>query len=154
MRGMDSQKKSLLLERNPKTHAEHKREVFWQITVPLVVGLLVILAAVGAIIFSAVQPVTDVGRWAGVSLIWLIIPSLFFAFILLVLLAGLIYAITYLLRLVPHYALIIQMFIEQTKNKVGQLLNLPTEPILRINSIWAAIRYATERGRKSSRGQS
>jgi len=151
---MDNQNRSIHLERNPKTHSEHKREVFWQITLPLVIGILVILAAVGAIIFSITQPVTDVGRWADVSLMWLILPSLFFALLFLILLAGLIYAISFLLRLVPRYALIIQLYFEQARSKVGQLMNLSTEPILRINSIWAAIRYATERGGKPSHEQS
>jgi len=138
------------LQRNPKTHAEHKREVFWQITLPLLIGILIILVAVGAIIFSTIQPVTDVERWADVSLIWLIVPTLFFALLLLVLLAGLIYAVSFLMRLIPRYALIIQLYFEQARAKVGQMLNLSAEPILRLNSIWAAIRYATERGRKQA----
>jgi len=151
---MDTKNKSLHMERNPKTHAEHRREVFWQITLPLVLGVLLILAVVGAIIFSVTRPVTDVGRWADVSLIWLILPSLFFALIILIVLAGLIYAITFLQRLVPRYTLIIQVYFEKARAKVSQLLNLSTEPILRINSIWAAIRYATERGNKPSKQQS
>ena len=147
---MDTQNQSVNLERNPKTYAEHKRESFWQITLPLVIGILIILAAVGAIIFSVTQPVTDVGRWADVSLMWLIVPALFFALLLLILLAGLIYAISFLLRLVPRYALIIQLYFEQARSKISQLMNKSTEPILRINSLWAAIRFATERGRKPS----
>ena len=150
---MDTQNRSVHLERNPKTYAEHKRETFWQITLPLVIGVLIILAVVGAIIFSVTQPVTDVGRWADVSLIWLIIPSLFFALLFLILLVGLIYAISFLLRLIPRYTLILQLYFEQGRSKIGQLMNMSTEPILRINSIWAAIRYTTERGRKTSQKQ-
>ncbi len=145
---MDSQRPPAHLERNPKTHAAHKREVFWQITVPMLLGVLLILAVVGAIIFSTLQPVTDVERWADVSLIWLILPALFFALLFLIVLGGIVYAISFLLRLIPRYTLVIQLYIERIKNKAGQLLNMSVEPILRINSIWAAIRYATERGRK------
>ncbi len=145
---MDIQNRPSQLERNPKTHAAHRREVFWQIILPLLAGILLILAAVGAIIFSALQPVTDVERWAGVSLIWLILPTLFFAFLFLVLLAALVYGISYLLHMIPGYALLVQLFFEQVKDKVGRVLNASVEPILRINSIWAAIRYASERGRK------
>ncbi len=145
---MDSQNRPTHLERNPKTHAAHRREVFLQIILPLLVGMLLILAAVGAIIFSALQPVTDVERWAGVSLIWLILPALFFALLFLAVLAALVFGVSYLLRLIPHYAMVVQLFIERAKDKAGQLLNLSVEPVLRINSLWAAIRYATERGRK------
>jgi uncharacterized membrane protein SirB2 len=147
---MDSQKRQAYLERNPKTHALHRREVFWQITVPLVVGILVLLAGVGAIVFFTIQPVTDVGRWASVSLIWLILPSLIIALLFLALLAGLIYLVSFMAHRIPHYTLIIQLYVQQAKDKIGQLLNLSTEPILRINSLWAAIRYATERRRKAT----
>jgi hypothetical protein len=145
---MDTQNRSLHLERNPKTHAEHRREAFWQITFPLVIGILLLLAAVAVIILSATQPVTDVGRWADVSLMWLILPSLFFALILLVLLIGFVYLISYLLRLIPHYALVVQLYFEAGKNKISQLSNLSIEPILRIRAIWAAMRYAARLGRK------
>jgi hypothetical protein len=145
---MESQKQPIHPERNPKTQAAHRRDVLWQITLPLLAGVLLILVAVGAIIFSTLQPVTDVGRWASVSLMWLILPALFFSLLFLAVLAGLVYAISFLLHLIPHYALLVQLFIERVKNKASQLLNLAVEPVLRINSIWAAIRYATERGRK------
>jgi hypothetical protein len=150
---MDSKLQPIVIQRNPKTHLQHKREVFWQITLPLLVGILIILAAVGAIIFSTIQPVTDVERWADVSLIWLIMPTLVFALILFVLLAGLIYAISFLMRLIPRYTFIIQLYLEQAKGKVAQLLNYSAEPILRIHAIWAAIRYASERGRKPLKDQ-
>jgi hypothetical protein len=145
---MDNQFKAAQFQRNPKTHAEHRREVFWQIILPLLIGILLVLAAVAAIIVSTVQPVTDVGRWADVSLIWLILPSLFLAFILLVILIGLIVLISYLLRLIPRYALMAQLFMEQAKGKIAHLFNLSVEPVLRVKTIWAAVHYAIRLGKK------
>jgi hypothetical protein len=150
---MDTPIKSLYPERNPKTHAEHRREAFWQITLPLIVGILLLLAAVAAIILSATQPVADLGRWADVSLMWMIMPSLFFALIMLVIMAGLVYAISLLLRIVPRYAHIIQLFFEQGKGKISQITNLMTEPVLRINSVWAAARRAVRLGKKDVQEQ-
>jgi hypothetical protein len=144
---MDIENQPEQLKRNPKTHAIHKREVFWQITMPLLVGILLILAAVGAIVFSTLQPITEVGRWASVSLMWLILPALIFALLFLALVAGLIYAVSFLLGVIPHYTLMIQLYIEQARSKIGQLLDLSTEPILRLRSMWAVIRYAS-RGRR------
>lgn len=145
---MDTQKRLKRFERNPITHAAHKREAFWQIFMPLLMGILLILAAMGAIIFQAIQPVSEVGRWASVSLIWLILPTLFLAMLLLALLVGLIYFASMIMSRVPRYALIIQLYITQAKNTADHLLNASTEPILRINSIWASIRYATGRGKR------
>src|SRR4030065_474494 len=129
---MDTSRRLPPPERNPKTHAAHKREVFWQITVPLVLASLLILALVAAIIYSATQPVTDVSRWADVSLIWLILPSLFIALIILAITVGLVIAISQVLKVIPRYARIIQLYFEQGKGKIGQLTNLMVEPILRI----------------------
>jgi hypothetical protein len=145
---MDSKDRLAASQRNPKTHAAHRREELWQIFLPLVLGILLILAALGAIIFSAIQPVNELGRWASVSLVWLIMPALVIAFIILVIVSGLIYAVSFLMGKLPHAALVVQLFIEQVKGKAGQVLNTVAEPILRINSIWAAIRYASGRGRK------
>jgi hypothetical protein len=145
---MDTTRRSVYPERNPKTHAEHRREVFWQITLPLVIGILLLLAALAAIIFSAAQPITDVGRWADVSLMWIILPSLFFALIILVILIGLVYGISRLLSIIPRYAYIIQRYFEQGRGKVSQLTNLMAEPVLKINSFWAAARRAVRLGKK------
>jgi uncharacterized protein involved in cysteine biosynthesis len=147
---MDTIRSSSYPERNPKTHAEHKREVFWQITLPLVIGILLLVAAVVAIILSATHPVTDVGRWADVSLMWIILPSLFFALIMLVILIGLAYGISRLIGVIPRYSHIIQLYFEQAKGKVSQLTNLMAEPILRVNSVWAAARRAGRLGKKEA----
>lgn len=147
---MDNQSRTNHLDRNPKTHAIHRRETFWQITFPLGIGILLLLAAVAVIILSATQPVTDVGRWADVSLVWLILPTLFFALIFLVLLIGFVYLISYSLRIIPRYALIVQLYFEAGKNKVSQLSNLSIEPIVRLRSTWAAVRYAARLGKKQA----
>jgi hypothetical protein len=147
---MDNQNRVSQHMRNPKTHAEHRREVFWQITLPMLLGILLILAVVGLIIFLTIQPVTDVGRWADVSLIWLILPSLFLAFLLLIILIAFIVLVSYILRLIPPYALIVQLYIEQFKGKLAQIFNLSVEPILRMKTIWTAVRYATRLGKKEA----
>jgi hypothetical protein len=149
---MDTPIKPVYPERNLKTHAKHRVQVFWQITLPLVIGILLLVAAVVAIILSATQPVTDLGRWADVSLIWMILPSLVFALIMLVIMIGLVYAISLLMRIIPRYARIIQLYFEQGKGKVSQLSNLMTEPILWLHSAWAAIRRAGRLGSREDQG--
>ena len=145
---MDNQNRASRPAHNPKTHAAHRREVFWQITLPMLIGILLVLSALGVIVFLTVQPVTDVERWADVSLIWLILPSLFLALILLAILIGFIVLISYLVRLIPPYALTVQLYIEQFKAKLLQIFNLSIEPILRIKTIWTAVRYAATLGKK------
>ncbi|OGO26621.1 MAG: hypothetical protein A2136_09065 [Chloroflexi bacterium RBG_16_54_11] len=144
-KGLETHNRFEHLPRNPKTHAEHRREVFWQITLPLVLGLLLVLAAVEAIFFSALQPVTDVSRWAGVSLMWLILPLLFLALLFLVILVGLIYAISMLLRLIPGYAYKAQFYFTLAQDKLRQISDALVEPVLKIDSLVASLRYLRAR---------
>lgn len=147
---MDTPRRVEYSERNPKTHALHKREVFWQISLPLIIGTLVLVAAVVAIILSALQPVTDLERWADVSLIWIILPSLFFALIMLAVLVALVFVVSLMLRSIPRYARILQLYFELGKSKIYKLANLLVEPILKVNSLSAAARRASRLGRKEA----
>ena len=145
---MDAANKQILPERNPKTYAEHRREVFWQITIPLVLGSLLILAAIAAIVFFATQPAPELDRWADVSLMWLIFPSLFIVLIMLVVLIGIVFAVTVVLQKTPRFALLLQQYVEIGAAKVRQFTNLAAEPILRTHSLLAVLRRLTRRRNK------
>jgi sterol desaturase/sphingolipid hydroxylase (fatty acid hydroxylase superfamily) len=144
---MDTHNRFENVERNPKTHAEHRREVFWQISLPLLIGVLLILAIVIGVIFSATQPITEVSRWANISMIWMIMPALFFALLFMIILAGLVYAISVLFHHVPRYAAIVQLYLERGKEKVNQFSNQIVEPILKTRSTWAVVRWIGRRGK-------
>ena len=135
--------------RNPQTHAKHRRESFWQITFPLIIGILVILAAVVGIIISATQPTTELRRWADLSLMWMILPSLFFAFLILVILIGLVYGISVLSGAVPRYAAIALFYMQVVEGKVRQISDKLAEPFIKTNSTWAAARWIGKRSKRA-----
>jgi len=137
---MDAPNKLMVTERNPLTHAKHKREVFWQIMIPMLIGVLLVLSVAFGIIFGF-QSSSDLSRWADVSTIWLILPSLFFAFIILIFLSAFIYLITIVLRITPRYALIVQLYFEIAKHKVSYYSDRITEPIIKTRGIWAVVRH-------------
>lgn len=140
MNTMDGPNKLMIPERNPLTHAKHKREVFWQIIIPMLIGVLLLLLVAFLIIFAG-QSSSDLSRWADVSTIWLILPSLFLTFIFLIILSAFVYLITVVLRLTPRYALIVQLYFEIGKYKVHYYSNRITEPIIKARGIWAVVRH-------------
>jgi hypothetical protein len=144
---MQNTNKLILPERNPVTHARHRREVFYQITLPLLIGLLLLIVFFVFILLTVTQGGSTLQRWADVSLIWLIIPALFFTLIILVMMGAFIYLITFLLRLIPGYAHIGQMYLEMVKTRVGKITDLIVEPFLRTRSGWAVLRQAGKLGR-------
>jgi len=140
MKTMDTPNKLMVPERNPLTHAKHKREVFWQILLPMLIGVLLVLTVAFVIIFGF-QSSSDLSRWADVSTIWLILPSLFITLIFLIILSAFVYLITFVLRITPRYTLIVQLYFEIAKHKVTYYSNRITEPIIKTKGIWAVVRH-------------
>ena len=145
---MDAPNKHLIPERNPITHAKHRREVFLQITLPMLIGVLLVMAVVAVIIFSGTTTTSDLSRWADVSLIWLILPSLVIALLFLIILSAFIYLITVVLQMTPRYARIIQLYFEIGKYRVGQISTQITEPFVKARSIWAVVRHPGRFGKQ------
>ena len=128
---------------NPVTRAHHRREILWQVTVPLIVGLLLVAALAGGIILSGVG---DAGLWADVSLIWLIAPALALALIPLAILAAMIYGLTFLLGALPPYAQRAQQGFEKIEAGVRRNADRAVEPLLRIHTILGALSALRRRG--------
>ena len=138
---METPNRIVLPERNPVTYSQHKREVFWQITIPMAIGILLVLLGVVAVLIAATQPTSELSRWADVSLIWLIIPSLFIGLIFLVILATIVYLIIVVLRITPRYSHLILLYLEIGKYKVIRISNQITNPIVKTRSMWAVARH-------------
>jgi hypothetical protein len=134
---MVTKPKAPLPERNPITYAVHRREVLWQIMVPFLVALFMILMLVILVILAAVKDVGDISRWADVSLIWIITPSMIISFFGLIFLVGSVYLITKLLAVLPSYARLSQDFLVLVQVRTRQLSDKAVEPFLKIHSLIA-----------------
>jgi hypothetical protein len=123
--------------RNPLTREKHRREVFWQITVPATIltaiVLIVWLASWGLSYSSA-------SRWADISLIWLIVPMLFFSLVLIILQAGIIYLLIRLMLVLPYYAYRTHGILTMIGIRIGSVGNQIVEPVLRVQSFQASLR--------------
>ena len=123
--------------RNPKTHQAHSREVLWQIAIPVLIGLLAMLGLAVVVTFGSAG---SVDRWGEISMVWLILPLFFFALFFLAILAGLIYATTYLLGILPPYALLVQDMFVKLNGKVKSSADAVVEPVLRMHAFRAGWR--------------
>ncbi len=134
----------VLPERNPKTHAAHRKEVWWQITLPLVIGCLVLVLAIAGVIWAAAGSRPQVTRWADISLIWLILPALFFALLGLGVLVGITYLVSKLLGVLPGYARVVQNAIASVQQKALKANNVLVAPALKLKSWFAGARRARQ----------
>jgi hypothetical protein len=126
-----------LKPRNPLTSVRHRREVFWQITFPVVAFVVILLVlAIMTLGLSAYQA----SVWADISVIFLIIPALLMAFIAMILLAGGVYLIAMLLQILPFHFFRAQNGLFRLRLQVGRLTDMLVEPMLKIYSFNAAAR--------------
>ncbi len=131
-------------QRNPITHKFHRRETIWQIIVPLIVSISIILG-LGIWAIVTVSQGGDVSQAADTSLIFLLIPVLILSLIPLVLLGGLVYGMVRVLTFLPPKFYLVQGLFLKVQERVKQGADIAAEPILRINSIgagWQAIKRA------------
>lgn len=122
---------------NPITRASHRREAFWQITFPLIIVLVLLLALA---IFVALSGSSQVSRWANVSTIWLILLAIVLALLVFAILAGLMYGMFRLLRALPSYTLRAQDTFEVIRLKTRKVSDLAVEPVIQFETIKARLR--------------
>jgi len=134
---MDAYEPKELPERNPVTYKRHRKEVMWQILVPVLIGAVIVLALA---ILATTRTDAQVSKGADVSVIWMITPMLIIALIFLVLLGAMIYAMMSLLGILPSYARLVQDYFDAIRVQVGIVSDKAVEPILRMESIKASLR--------------
>jgi hypothetical protein len=125
-------------ERNQKTYQRHRHEVLWQITVPLIIGLVIValfglLAAFG--VSGGVQ-----SQWADVALINLITQALIMGLFLLIILAGIVYLLTKILSILPFQFYRLQNLFVLANFRVSQLTDALVKPVLSARSFSASAR--------------
>ena len=122
-----------LQPRNMSTYLRHRKEVFWQITIPLVIGVVFVLLLA---VLTILLPAGKASTWADISIIWLITPMLIFGLIFGVILAALIYLVVRLIQELPFIAFRVQNGLRLTGMRLRKVDNAAVEPFLR----WAAFR--------------
>ena len=110
---------------SPSVHA-HKRQLLWQILVPICVVTALILVVAVLVATGA----TATRTWADVSTIWLIAPVLVFALIFGSVLALLIYGFARLLQVTPRYTGKAQDFFALLSNWARIIADGATKPFV------------------------
>ncbi len=121
--------------RNPVAQARHQRETRLQITLPILVGGLIVLAV--AVLAAWKAGPAAASKWADISLIWLIPPALLFALIGTVILVGLIYLLIRLIAILPYQFYRLQTLLLRLHRLTRQASDRLAAPVLKVNG-WKA----------------
>lgn len=115
----------------------HRQDFIWKILVPIVIALLVVIATS---VFVATGNSGTASLWADISMIWLLIPLLFFSFIFLLILAGIIYGMAMLLKVTPIYTQKLYKLIRLLTQKIDTISDEIAKPIFFVEGISASIK--------------
>jgi hypothetical protein len=124
--------------RNPQTYLQHRKEVFWQITIPVTIGAVILLSVGLIVAFGATSG--TLSQMADAALVELIVPALFFGLITLAILGGTVYGVTRLLAATPYFFMKVQIFFLRTQLTVIQVNDRLVEPVLSVHSFTARMR--------------
>lgn len=130
------------VERNFKTYRRHRREVWWQVFLPLLLGVLLIGLLSGGLVVNGVR---DTSTWADISMIWLILPVCFLGLIPFALVVALIVGATLGLQRLPPLALLVQQTMKQIEDGVQRGADRAAEPVLRIGGFVARLQALRRR---------
>jgi hypothetical protein len=132
----------------PNFHEQHKRDVIWQIWLPVGFGAIAMLTLGMLSIFSLQTGADASARWGHVATIWLILPFFIYGLIVFGFLAGGIFMVVKATSVLPGFTAIVQMYARLMAQKIQSLANKSVQPVLTTKStqaawrrFWLAFRY-------------
>jgi len=122
-----------------ESYKKHRKEIIWQIILPMVLTAILFIALVVLINIATFRDNGDVGRWAAVSTIWISIPIIIMALVFLVVLGGIVYLLMRLLRIAPIYTGKAQDLAYKVDGYARRAADAVVKPIIALNGIGASI---------------
>jgi uncharacterized membrane protein len=108
----------------------HRKQRTTQIILPVVLGAIILVGLIVLIGLATFRSNGDVGRWAAISTLWIVIPILLAGLILLVVLIGLIYLMARALGAIPHYTGIAQDYVYKARGIIIRGADMATKPMI------------------------
>ena len=125
--------------RNPQTQAAHQHETLLQITLPLLIALLGMLAILVGLVWTFSGGSAQISQWADVSLIWMILLTCPWMLIFFLILAGIAYGLAVLVKQAPVLFSQLHHFILVLQAHVNRYSDAAVEPIFRAKSLSASL---------------
>lgn len=110
------------------SYLKHRRQVMRQVILPVVLSALVLVGIVVWVSFATFRQGGDVGRWAAISTIWVIIPMLLGGLVVLAIIGGLIYGMAKLLGALPYYTGIAQDYVFIARGYILRATDMIVKP--------------------------
>lgn len=127
------------------SYLKHRKQVVRQIILPVVIAAILMIALIVLISLVTFNSNGDVGRWAAISTIWIIIPAILAGLILLAILVGLIYLMARALSALPTYTGIAQDYVYKAKTYIIRGADMVAKPVIAVDGFIENIKAFFER---------
>jgi len=121
------------------SYQRHRKQLVWQIVMPIVLTALLIIAAIVLINIATFRDGGDVARWAAVSTIWVVIPIMIGLLIVFAVLGGLVYLMAKLLNITPAYTGQLQDLVYKIAGYIKRGADAVVKPVLGFEGFHASI---------------
>ncbi len=139
--------KSSLPRRAPDhdSYRLHRRQVWWQIVLPVLVAALALIVAPILLWQLSFGGAGDVGRWAAVSTMWLLIPVIFGGVILLAAVCALVFVAVRINGWVPTFSYRAQRFASRAADGALRASEIGRRPVLALKGLGKLARTGFKR---------
>ncbi len=132
--------KTVLPEPVHESYKKHRQQRNSQIILPIIVAALLFLGMVVLINLATFRDNGDVGRWAAISTIWIVVPACLTGFVFLMLMGGMVYLMSQLLGVAPIYTGEAQIFVHKLGIQVRRLADQAVKPVFAVNGFGATLK--------------
>lgn len=148
---MNPHNHSFPIDLQPRPNLDkHHRQTTWQILIPLIIAsVLILFLSIKVVIITSSGTMTGL-HWANISIIWLIIPFLYWGILALVILIAVIYGLSKMIQTLPYYSLKARFYSNHVKQIICCGADQSVQPILTIKGWragWRSLvsRYSTKK---------
>jgi hypothetical protein len=132
---------------------DHRRQMLWQVWLPLAVAIIIVLALEILAIIGATRGSPQVDRWGAISAVIVILPVLVFGLVFMAIFGGMAYGLALLLKKVPGWMLKAQLFMIHLALVIRRAADSATKPVMAVSSFSSSVGTLRDRlfGRKTVR---
>jgi len=104
-----------------------------QVILPVMLGSLLVIGMIALISIATFKAGGDVGHWAAISTIWIVMPIIIAGLVFLAILIGFIYLLSRALGVLPRYTGIAQDYVYKARAYLLHAADLAVRPIIVLN---------------------
>lgn len=116
------------------SYLQHRKQVTRQIILPVIIASLLMIGLIVLICLATFNQGGDVGRWAAISTMWILIPVIIAGILVLAILIGSIYLLARGLGALPYYTGIAQDYVYIARGYIIRGADMLVKPVIGLNA--------------------